>query len=230
MLEIIRIKDLVERVLEYIPLDIEKNKDNEKNTFLYQLLYGMKDGNFDFYVQSKNLFTRGATNPRKIEVRLEFPKDKSSLPCYVIREPGKEKGPANSIGKMTGGIYPSGAWEIRDSRFQNLEIMCIADNMLESILLAEVLYALLMGSYNWLANTYSTVEINMTELMVNTEVIPLPIFIRSIRLDISTEQLYSSLIITEFLDKLLFEDAGKAAVIGENYINNGLPGVESEIV
>lgn len=102
MIEIIRVKQLILNLLEYIPKDLENHKNDEENTFLYRLLYGMKDGNFDFYQQAKSLFTRSSTNPRKIEVRLEFPKDKTGLPCYVIREPGKTKGPANSIGKLNG--------------------------------------------------------------------------------------------------------------------------------
>lgn len=230
MIEIIRIKDLVLRVLEYIPLEYKSGKA-EEDTFLYKLLNGTKDGNFDFYIQAKSLFTRSQTNPRKITVSLEFPKDKTSLPCYVIREPGKSKGPTNSIGKMTGGVFSTGAWEIRDSREEVIEIMCLSDNILESILLSEVLYALLLGSYNWLANYYNTIEINMTEVMAQTDLIPLPIFIRSIRMELSSEQIVSSLINTEFLNKILFEDAGKAAIIGENYTRDyDLPGVESEIV
>lgn len=108
--------------------------------------------------------------------------------------------------------------------------MCLSDNMLESILLSEVLYALMTGAYNWLAANYSTIDITMTELMADTNLIPLPIFVRSVRLEVSVEQIISSLVNTEFLNKLLFEDAGIAAIDGDNYQNHGLPGVESEII
>jgi hypothetical protein len=229
MIQIIRVKEIIKTVLAYIPYEYKSGKA-EEDTFLYRLLNGVKDDNFDFYKQAKTLFTRSDSSPRKIAVTLEFPKDKTSLPCYVIREPGKIKGPVNSIGKLTGDIYPDGAWEVRDSREQGFEIMCLSDNVLESILMSEVLYGLLLGSYNLLAMNFSTIEINMTELMANTELIPLPIFIKSIRLDVSSEQIVSSLINSDFLSKIEFEDAGEAAITGENYGRMGLPGVESEIV
>ena len=58
MLQIVQIKDILNQLLEYIPLDYENYKDDESKTFLYQVLYGTKDGNFDFYEQAKKMFLR----------------------------------------------------------------------------------------------------------------------------------------------------------------------------
>lgn len=231
MIEIVKVKQFVTSILKYIPEDYQNHKDDEQNTFLYRLLFGMKEGNFDFYEQAKKLFLRGQTNPRNLRVLFEFPKDNTGLPAYVIREPGADKGMANSIGKMTGQTFDGMNWQIRDNRYHNFEIMCLSDNMLESILMSEVLYALIMGAYNWLSTQYDMVEVRITELMTNQNVIPIPIFIKSVRLDLTLDQIVSSLVDEELLSKIAFEDAGIAADLDmENYPRDyELPGVYSDI-
>lgn len=231
MIEIVRIKDFVKQLLEYIPNDIQNHEQDEENSFLYRMFYGCQDGNFDFYTQAKSLFTRNDSNPKKIEVRMEFPKDKTSLPCYVIREPGKDKGYANSIGKMTGVIYPGESWEIRDNRHYTFEIMCLSDNFLESIIMSESLYALFLAGYNVLSTIYTSIEFTNTEVITETNLIPLPIFIRSLRLDLSSDSYIGSLVDQQLLASTLkFEDAGLASVDLTPNINwNTIPGTDSEI-
>mgnify|MGYP000347041729 CR=1 FL=1 len=230
MLQIIQMKDIINQLLRYIPADFEKYKNEEEKSFLYQLLYGNKDGNFDFYEQAKKLYTRPEDNPRKIEVRLEFPKDRTGLPSYVIREPGKNKNEANSIGKMTGLQTISGGYQIRDSREYNFDVMCLSDNILESILMSEVLYALLLGAYNVLSTMFMKIDFNMTEIIAEQSLTPTPIFFRSLRIDLASDELVSTLVDEELLHKIAFEDAGIEAIEGNNYPRLGIPGVESEII
>lgn len=231
MLQIVRMKDILNQLLEYIPIDYENYKDDETKTFLYQILYGTKDGSFDFYEQAKKMFLRTNEDPRKIQVRIEFPKDKTSLPCYVIREPGKNSGMAQSIGKLTGMMMPNGGFEVRDSRAYNFDVMCLADNILESILMSEILYALMLGAYNVLSTMFYKIDFNMTELIAEQDLMPLPIFFRSLRIDLASDELVPTLVDEGLLNKLIFEDAGKAAINPRgNYSNLGLPGIESEII
>lgn len=231
MLQIVQIKDILNQLLEYIPLDYENYKDDESKTFLYQVLYGTKDGNFDFYEQAKKMFLRTDENPRKIQVRIEFPKDKTSLPCYVIREPSKQSGQAQSIGKLTGIMTPNGGFEVRDNRAYNFEVMCLADNIMESIIMSEILYALMLGAYNVLATMFYQIDFQMTELMAEQSLLPLPIFFRSLRINLTSDELVPTLVNEGLLNKLIFEDAGKSAInaLG-SYPKETLPGVESEII
>lgn len=210
MIHIILVKHIIENLVEYVYQDL-KNKSSE-DTFLYKLLYGCKDSNFDFYEQACALFSRGKNNPMKVGVLLEYPKDKTSLPAYVIREPGKIKGEANNIGKIDG-LYPkTSAYKYNDSRASTYNIMCFANNMSESILLSEVLYALLLASYDNLSNEFDSIEFGMKELMLgNEEVIPYPIFMKSLELSISSRIYVSGLIDPILLGKVLFEDAGVSA-------------------
>ena len=69
MIEIVKVKQFIVSILNYIPEDYRLHQGDEQNTFLYRLLNGMKEGNFDFYDQAKKLFLRGMTNPRNLTDR-----------------------------------------------------------------------------------------------------------------------------------------------------------------
>lgn len=228
MFTIIEVKKLVVSLIKYIQEDY-KNSVKEEESFLYKLLFGKKEGNFDFYEQSKSIFLRESTSPNNIQISLEYPKDKTRLPAYIIREPSRDRGDSNSIGKIFG-YNPEGGLDIRDSRRCTFEIMCFSTNMLESIILSEVLYALFIGSYNELSVQFTNIDFRMRELMMNQELIPTPIFIRSLEMDISYEEFIPSLFKQELLGKIIFEDAGlEATFLSNGEKLEGLPGVSSKI-
>ena len=221
MLQIVKIKKIVEACLEYVQTDFESKKDS----FLYKVLGDTQDGSFNYYEQAKNIFLRKETNPNNIKVVLEYPKDKTGLPAYVIREPGKTGGIANSIGKIES--FMGGVPMYRDTRQYGLEIMCFSVNMNESILMSEILYALLLGSWDILASQFT-----MKELMMQNNLMPTPIFIRSIGLDLSSEEIVPGLVDTSLLGKIIFGKVNQvdSIALGDPTSIDGLPGVESEIV
>lgn len=206
MLQIAQIKSIITRLLLFVQEDYKNNK--EEDTFLYKTFYGVKDGNFDFYEQGKKLFLRSDANPRNLRVLLEFPKDKTKTPAYVVREPSKRTSEFNSIGKLTGQFDHTGKMILRDSRNYEFEIMCVSDNFLESILMSEILYALLLGSYNILAQSFQSISFSMKEVMINADVIPLPFFLRSIGLNLTSDEQVPTIEETSLLGKVLFADAG----------------------
>ena len=57
MIQIVKIKKIVESCLEYVQTDFE-SKNNEKDSFLYKVLGDTQDGSYNFYEQAKNLFLR----------------------------------------------------------------------------------------------------------------------------------------------------------------------------
>lgn len=228
MLQIVKIKKIVEACLEYVQTDFE-SKTDEKDSFLYKVLGDTQDGSFNYYEQAKNIFLRKETNPNNIKVALEYPKDKTGLPAYIIREPGKTGGIANSIGKIES--FMGGVPMYRDTRQYGLEIMCFSVNMNESILMSEILYALLLGSWDTLASQFLKIEFSMKELMMENHLMPTPIFIRSIGLELSSEEIAPGLVDTTLLGKILFGKVNQvdSIALGDSTATDGLPGVESEI-
>lgn len=206
MLQITQIKAIITRLLIFVQEDYKNN--TEEDTFLYKTFYGVKDGNFDFYEQGKKLFLRNDSNPRNLRVLLEFPKDKTKTPAYVVREPSKRTSEFNSIGKLTGQFDHTGKMILRDSRNYEFEIMCVSDNFLESILMSEILYSLLLGSYNILSQSFQSISFSMKEVMINADVIPLPFFLRSIGLNLTSDEHVPTIEEMPLLKKVLFADAG----------------------
>lgn len=206
MLQITQIKAIITRLLIFIQEDYKNNV--EEDTFLYKTFYGVKDGNFDFYEQGKKLFLRNDSNPRNLRVLLEFPKDKTKIPAYVVREPSKRTSEFNSIGKLTGQFDHTGKMILRDSRNYEFEVMCVSDNFLESILMSEILYSLLLGSYNILSQSFQSISFSIKEVMINADVIPLPFFLRSIGLNLTSDEHVPTIEEMPLLKKVLFADAG----------------------
>lgn len=206
MLQITQIKAIITRLLIFIQEDYKNNV--EEDTFLYKTFYGVKDGNFDFYEQGKKLFLRNDSNPRNLRVLLEFPKDKTKIPAYVVREPSKRTSEFNSIGKLTGQFDHTGKMILRDSRNYEFEVMCVSDNFLESILMSEILYSLLLGSYNILSQSFQSISFSMKEVMINADVIPLPFFLRSIGLNLTSDEHVPTIEEMPLLKKVLFADVG----------------------
>lgn len=206
MLQITQIKAIITRLLIFVQEDYKNN--TEEDTFLYKTFYGVKDGSFDFYEQGKKLFLRNDSNPRNLRVLLEFPKDKTKTPAYVVREPSKRTSEFNSIGKLTGQFDYTGKMILRDSRNYEFEVMCVSDNFLESILMSEILYSLLLGSYNILSQSFQSISFSMKEVMINADVIPLPFFLRSIGLNLTSDEYVPTIEEMPLLKKVLFADAG----------------------
>lgn len=217
MLQIVKIKKILEDLLEYVHQDYANHQDDETQTFLYKVLNGTQDGNYDFYQQGKKLFLRTQENPNNLKVTYEYPKDRNSIPVYVIREPAKIEGPANTIGKIEQfiGNYP----QYRDNRRFNFEIMCFSMNMMESILMSEVMYALLLGAYDILANQFILVEYSMKELMMENNIMPTPIFIRSIGLDLVDDEISPGLVDSVLLGKIIFGKVNQR----DSYVYDILP-------
>lgn len=213
----------MEACLEYVQTDFE-SKTDEKDSFLYKVLGDTQDGSFNYYEQAKNIFLRKETNPNNIKVALEYPKDKTGLPAYIIREPGKTGGIANSIGKIES--FMGGVPMYRDTRQYGLEIMCFSVNMNESILMSEILYALLLGSWDTLASQFLKIEFTMKELMMQNNLMPTPIFIRSIGLDLSSEEIVPGLVDTSLLGKIIFGKVNQvdSIALGDPTAIDGLPG------
>lgn len=217
MLQIVQIKKLLEDLLEYVHQDYANHQDDETQTFLYKVLYGTVDGNYDFYQQAKKLFLRTQENPNNLKVIYEYPKDRSSIPVYVIREPGKIEGPANSIGKIEKfiGDIP----QYRDNRQFNFEIMCFSTNMMESILMSEIMYALLLGAYDILASRYLLIDYSMKELMMENNLMPTPIFIRSIGLNLVQDEVVPGTVDSILLGKIIFGEVNQK----DSYVYDILP-------
>lgn len=183
MIPLVLLKRNIEGLLSYLNYDY-RNTPNESDTFLYRLLYGMKDGSYDFYQQAKSLFYKDNTDRRKILVSMEFPRDVKPIPMYVVREPSHLTNDKNFIGKNTGDFYPSDYTNenLVDYKTVNFDIMCVCDNFLTSVLMSEVMYALCVAGYETWNENFIAPSFSIEEIAMDNALIPIPMFIRDIKI------------------------------------------------
>lgn len=211
MILISRIKQMVEGLLSYVQNDFENVPESE--TFLYHMFYGISDGSFDFYSQAKKLFLRANSSPRKLQVKMEYPKDKTHLPCIIVREPGRSSNmpsPLGGFGEMTLDAYGKPEYEregFRQPALSKIDLMCLSENMLESILIGEVLYALLVGARNTLEEEFIKFNFSMNELIAENSLFPQPILIKNVSIEVEGIDDYCSIIRPEIVKKFVIRDA-----------------------
>lgn len=211
MILIARIKQIVDGLLNYIQYDFESVPENE--TFLYHMFYGTRDGSFDFYEQAKSIFLRKNTNPRKIQVKMEYPKDKSHMPCIIVREPGRstdKPAPLGGYGVPTLDQFGAEQYEregFRQPALAKIDLMCFSDNMLESILIGEVLYALLIGARNTFEEEFAYFDFSTDELIAQNDLFPQPIIIKNVVIEVEDIGNYASIIRPEMVRRFIIEDA-----------------------
>jgi len=181
--------------------------DREEDTFLYRLLNGNVDGDYNFYEQSKNIFLRDDLSSRKISTSLMFNKNKNEAPHIHIREAIRSKGNSNGIGGVIGGYHEmlddSISDVYRDVKKGGYEVLVTSSNALETVLIGEVIYSLLIGAWETLADQFITFDMSVKELVFQYDSAT-PLYAKSISLDVQQENFIPSIMTEEFLNKISF--------------------------
>jgi hypothetical protein len=211
-IQIIRMKKIVDALIEYIRADYEaKFPALETETFLYRSLYGMTTGgaDYDFYTQAKEIFLRDSNSPRKIQTGLMFPRQVQSTPHVHVREPAKQNGNFNSIGagfsvNPVAGIGGNVIDEYRDTKRASYEIVITSDNPMDTILISEVMYSLMLGAYDTLSQLFTTFNFSMRELIMNQDIHTPFLYVKSITIDAQYENTATSIADKGYLNSLIF--------------------------
>lgn len=213
MVTILRFKQIVDGLLDYVVYDYETVP--EEQTLLYQMFYGVRDGSYDFYEQAKAIFTRSNQSPRKIFTTIEYPFDKAHFPCIVIREPGRGPSrveplggfgvpPLDEFGDVIDNVSYLREGFVNGNR-SDVQLMCMSNNTLESILVGEVLFTLLVGARNTLEQEFTAFHFNAEDLIAENHLFPTPILIKTISVEIEEIERYASIIRPELITKFVFE-------------------------
>lgn len=188
MMQIARIKEITLGLLDWVSNDL-KNATADEQTFLYKVLGNSEDGSFNFFKQAKGIYGRNAENARKIGVSMEFPRDRMNVPLYVVREPRRIPNQDAAIGGYVEsymGIGSDGG-EYRDTKQFSFTILCVSENFLESILLSEVLYSLYLAAWETLDKEFTRISFGLEEVVAESNIFPIPLFMRAINLNFSSE-------------------------------------------
>lgn len=220
---ILRLKKIVDSLLDFVKADYEYNLNNiiddginpEHNTVGESFLFRCIDSDDEIegisYQQlAVEIFTRDDLENRKVETRLMFDPDRAVLPTIHLREPAKGKGHTDGIGYIGDFIYENEDGSFQEARKRSFasqyEFLITSANRHEVIIMEEVLLGLFIGAQDTLAlyHPFYSFQFSVKELMANNELVPRPLFIKSISVNTSFEKAYPDLSKNLMLGKILF--------------------------
>lgn len=209
LIPIVKLKAILDGMIEYLRRDYEaKTPGDEDKTLLYEILFGNSSDGYDFFTEGKNIFLRDSLSPRKITTRLLFSKDIAPTPTIHVREPSATKGVYNSIGSLTGQqitYNDQNSNQYRDTKRAMYEFVITSDNPLDTILISEVIYSVMLASYETFSTQlFETFDFQMKELIANNNLIPYPLFIKSIEMITQYENIVTGVDVHEFCDSINF--------------------------
>lgn len=220
---ILRLKKILDSLLDFVKEDYEFNVNNiidngidpVHNTVGESFLYRCIDSEdkidgINYQELAAEIFTRSDLEQRKVVTRLLFDPDRAVLPTIHVREPAKSKGHTDAIGYIGDFIYENEDGSFNEARKRSFssqyEFLITSVNRHEVIIMEEVLLALLIGAQDTLSgiNPFYNFQFSVKELIANNELVPRPLFIKSIAINASYEKIYPDLSDNQMLAKILF--------------------------
>jgi hypothetical protein len=226
---VIKIKAVLDALLTLIKADYDAAIAGgiEEESWLYRVLYGNALGDWDFYQQGVNLFTRTDASARKLQTRMGFDIGISTLPTIFVHHPNEAMKGLNTIGfgYDTDEFYSNADGSNTDKLFRGFgsvfEYVITSPSALETKVIYEVLHAALISAVDTFDEYFSNFNFTGKELIAKHESVPDPLFIQAIQIDVGyvkqvprlgTPQQFASLV--EFYPAtVLYGEA-----IGENLI------------
>lgn len=195
-----------------VGIDLPVFTDMNSESFLYRCFDDddVTEG-VDYRKLAVEIFTREKTDNRKVETRLLFDSDRASLPTIHVREPAKGKGKQDGIGNVDEDFFQNfdgvEAETRRRSFDSQYELMITSMNRHEVIIIEEVMLASLIGAQDslMLQEPFYNITFAVKELMANNELIPNPLFIKAISMNVSFDKKYPDISDNTILTKILFD-------------------------
>lgn len=195
----IELKKLLDALIQWVADDYD-NLTDKTESWLYKVFYGNTSGGFDFYTQAVELVNRDAGNPRRLETRLTFDKDRAELPTVFITVPGESKDGPNAMSMNSDSDYYENA---ENNTFKypyerhfkgNFDLMITSGNSIESLLVYELLMCLFIAAADSLNSLYTLFDYSGKDLMPNRSVTNYNLFIKTISLTLTYKREVPSIV------------------------------------
>jgi hypothetical protein len=166
------------------------NTSDKTKTHLYRFWNGVEDGKYKYYDEAVSLFVdRNVDNPRKVECRMFYDRERSALPTMHITMPSDQIG-ANELGVSESGredemfvdshfgqITPTLARRF-DAQFY---IVCSSDNNREVLLMYHTLRAMIISAWHVFEHScMENMKLTGQELRMQEHLVPNHIFMRGL--------------------------------------------------
>jgi len=179
MIPEIRIKSLLDLILGMIEKDYTDAVD-KSTTFLYALFGSFESGNYKFFDEAVRIFVRDSNDPRLLETRLLYDRERANIPTIHITFPPEDPSTEDGIG-MDEGVFPV-ELDIDETGFNQffcrsysakLDLKITGSNTFEVIVISNVLKAALINNVMTLqANGFQNIKVYHGDVLINTDIIP----------------------------------------------------------
>jgi hypothetical protein len=185
----------VKKILDALLLAVKTDYNSaltagvEEESFLYRVLYGNAFGEYDFYEQGVAIFIRTDASARQLQTKMGFDMSPSQLPVIYVHQPNEVMKGVNTVGWGfdTNEFYTNSDGVVVDKLFRGysgaFEYVITSPNVLETILIYEVLHAALNSSIDTLSEIFNIVTMTGKELVAKSEMMPEPLFLKTIIVD-----------------------------------------------
>lgn len=215
LIPITKIKQILDSLILYIRADYNSalESGHEEESFLYRVLYGNSLDDFDFYTQGVDIFIRTDSSSRRIETKMGFDLGQVSFPTIYVHHPNEPMKGVNTIGfgLDENEYYENSDGTQVDKLFRGFgstfEYTCISPSVLETLLIYEVIHAALISSIDSFSESFNIVNFTGKEYVVKNDMMPDPLYLRSIILDVDYIKEVPRLITRELVNKVEFNDA-----------------------
>jgi hypothetical protein len=209
---ILRVKKLVDALLEYVRTDYASKADHEES-FLHRCFDDddAVDGISYKALADEIFIQRTRLDSRNIETRIMFDPDRATLPTIHVREPAKNKGKTDAIGYIDEQVFyndDGGVSDISRRSFESqFELMITSGNRHEVLIIEEVLMGLLIGGQDSFTSQepFYQMQLNVKELIMKEDLAPTQLFIKSIGLNLQYDKRFQDISNSATLNKILFE-------------------------
>lgn len=180
----------IKTALAYVRMDYANNIADETKSLLYRLLHDQEVERYKLYEQAKAIFVAEEDDPRLLDVNLFFNANRNGVPTIHITLPS-ESTVNNTLGIGEGYRDPifdeiAGTYkEVYNRRFRaSYNLVITSDNTNEVILIYNTLKSILISLFNHMnLSGLEKIELGGRDIQINSTLVPLNIFMRSISVD-----------------------------------------------
>jgi hypothetical protein len=184
----VKLKLLIDAVLDKVKKDYVDATD-KATTFLYKCYFGNITGNYDFYKQAIVIFNRTKDDPRTIDTRLLFDRERASLPTIHVTLPSEQPF-SDGIGFDEGYVQPtlnSDNETMTDyynrGYASKFELLITGSNTFEVVMIAYTLKLALINNLMALElNGFRNPKIYTGDVKINEQLAPIA-YLRTLTID-----------------------------------------------
>jgi len=175
--------NIINQIARQIKRDISL-APSQQDTVMWRLFSGINIDHINFAEQAIGIFSREQGDPRELEVSLSFDEDRANLPTIHVMSSNESEHSMN-LGvneNYQGATVQNGEYSNEYARIfdSSIDVVITSNNTTEVTIIHEAIKAMMLPLLPHLSHQgFQNVSLSARDLMLNSELIPPGIFMKS---------------------------------------------------